>query len=100
MLADDELSLREDFIRLNDYHESQVTYAQGGLFLAFLPLTYVLSRQVRPTGVLAFSLAYYFGVYRAGALNYLSSGLQTSLNNAAEPFALKYGMRKPDEYAQ
>ena len=60
----------------------------------------MISRQVRPVGVLAFSLAYYFGLYRAGALGYLNSSLQSGLNRAAETLAKKYNVRKTEEYLQ
>ena len=83
LLQEDETALREQFIRLNDTHDATTRYAQGAFFLAFWPLTYVISRQVRPYGVAAWSLFYYFGVYRAGAVNFLNSGLQSSLNSAA-----------------
>ena len=63
-------------------------------------MTYVLSRQVKPVGVLAFSLAYYFGLYRAGALGYLNTSLQSNLNRAAESLAKKYNIRKAEDYLQ
>ena len=84
---------------MNDQHEATLKYTQLGFFLGYWPLTYVISRQVRPVGVLAWTLAYY-GIYRYGAAAFLSGNLQGSLNNAAQPFAAKYGIRKPDEYAQ
>ncbi len=90
--------MRQEFIRMNDTHESQVKYAQSAFFLAYWPLTYVISRQVRPVGVFLWTAAYY-GIYRAGALGFLNSTLQGNLNKSAEPFAVKYGVRKPDEYA-
>ena len=100
LLQDDELTLRQEFVRLNNAHDNQTQYAQAGFFLAYWPLTYVISRQVRPSGVLLFSLAYYFGVYRAGALGYLNSSFQSGLNHAAESLAKKYGIRRPEEYLQ
>ena len=51
-------------------------------------------------GVLAFSLAYYFGLYRAGALGYLNTSLQSNLNRAAESLAKKYNIRKAEDYLQ
>ncbi len=100
LLHEDELNLRQEFIRLNDINDKTVSYTRGGLFLAFWPLTYVISRQVRPVGVLAWTAAYYFGLYRYGALSYINGALQSGLNRAAEPLARKYGVRKPEEYAQ
>ena len=100
LLQEDEVSLRQEFIRLNQVNENSVQYARGGLFLAFWPLTYVISRQVRPVGVALWSAAYYFGLYRYGALQYINGSLQCGLNKAAEPLAAKYGIRKSDEYAK
>ena len=100
LLHDDELSLRQEFVRLNQSTENQIKYAQGAFFLGYWPLTYVISRQVRPLGVLAWSAAYYFGLYRFGALSYINSSLQCSLNKAAEPFAQKYSVKKSADYVQ
>ena len=100
LLQEDEVQLREAFVRLNETNEATLKYARGAFFLGYWPLTYVLSRQVRPAGVLAWSLVYYFGFYRYGAVNYISNSLQAGLNNAAVPFAKKYNIRTPEEYAQ
>ncbi len=64
--------MRESFIRLNETNDSTLKYAQGAFFLGYWPLTYVLSRQVRPVSVLAWTFAYYFGFYRYGAVNYIN----------------------------
>ncbi len=42
LLAEDELSLRESFIRLNQSNETTHGYAQLAFFGAYWPLTYVL----------------------------------------------------------
>ena len=94
------MSLRENFIRLNETNEATLKYAQLGFFAAYWPLTYVISRQFRPASVLAWTALYYVGLYRYGAVNWISYTLQSSLNKAAEPFAVKYGIRKPEEYTQ
>ena len=99
LLAEDELTLRKDFVRLNDSHDAQLAYARGAFFLGYWPLTYVISRQIRPTGVLLWTLAYY-GAYRAGAVGWINCNLQSSLNKAAEPLAKKYGVRSAEEYIQ
>ena len=99
LLLDDEVSLRQEFVRLNSVNENSIQYARGGLFLGYWPLTYVISRQVRPVGVALWTAAYYFGLYRYGALQYINGSLQSSLNKVAEPFAVKYGVRKTGEYA-
>ena len=44
LLHDDEVSLRQEFIRLNSVNESTVQYARGAFFFGYFPLTYVLSR--------------------------------------------------------
>ena len=98
LLAEDEVTLRETFIRLNETNDTTLKYAQIGFFAAYWPLTYVLSRQFRPASVLAWTGLYYFGIYRYGAVNWINCNLQTSHNKAAEPLAVKYGIRKPDEY--
>jgi hypothetical protein len=59
----------------------------------------VISRRIRPAGVLLYSLAY-LGVYKYGASNYALSTLQGNLNRHAEDLAKKYGVKKPDEYVQ
>jgi hypothetical protein len=98
LLAEDEITLRESFIRLNESNETTLKYAQLAFFGAYWPLTYVLSRQFRPASVLAWTGLYYFGFYRYGAVSWINCNLQTSLNKAAEPLAIKYGIRKTDEY--
>jgi hypothetical protein len=44
LLAEDEMALRSEFIRINDNHEATLRIAQVGLFAGFWPLTYVISR--------------------------------------------------------
>ncbi len=98
LLAEDEVTLRETFIRLNESNENTLKYARVAFFGAYWPLTYVLSRQFRAPTVFAWTALYYFGFYRYGAVNWINCNLQSSLNQAAAPLAVKYGIRKPDEY--
>ena len=100
LLAEDEITLRETFIRLNETNDATLKFAQLGFFAAYWPLTYVISRQFRPASVLAWTALYYAGLYRYGAVNWINSTLQSSLNKAAEPLAVKYGIRKPEDYTQ
>ena len=44
LLAEDEISLRETFIRQNESNETTRRYGQLAFFGAYWPLTYVLSR--------------------------------------------------------
>ena len=62
-------------------------------------MTYVISRQVRPFGVLLWTAAYY-GVYNVAALNWLTCSLQTGLNKVADPFAKKYGVNRAERYLE
>ena len=97
LLQEDEIALRETFISHNASNDRNISIARGAFFLAYWPLTYTISKQVRPTGVLLWTLAYY-GVYRVAALGWLSCSLQKGLNGAAEPYAKKYGIKSTEEY--
>ena len=66
LLEADELKLRQIFIAKNDSHETTSNLLKWGFFLGYFPLTYVIAKRVRPSGVLFASLAY-FSVYRFGA---------------------------------
>ena len=80
-------------------HEQTQNFIKGAFFLGYWPLTYIVSRRVRPMGVLFYSLAY-FAAYKYGASAYNLSALQGNLNRNAEDLAKKYGIKKEDEYAQ
>ena len=97
LLQEDELALREQFVSYNSFSEGNIKMARIGFFLAYWPLTYTISRQVRPSGVLLWTLAYY-GAYRAGVLGWISYNLQRGLNKVAEPYAQKYGIKSTEEY--
>ena len=97
LLLDDEIALRSEFIRQNDASDRTIQYARGALFLAYWPLTYVISRQVRPISVFLWTASYY-AAYRVGALGWLTCSLQSSLNKSAEPFAQKYGVKRVEDY--
>ena len=64
LTSDDELQLREAFIKANSSHDQTRKVLQGGLFLAYWPITYYISRTIRPSSVLLFTAFYYFGVYK------------------------------------
>ena len=97
LLQQDELALRQEFIRLNTANERNIQYLRGAFFLGYWPLTYVISRQVRPFGVLLWTAAYY-SAYRMGGLSWLTCSLQSGLNSSAQPFAQKYGIKTTEDY--
>ncbi len=97
LLLEDELALRQLFISQNAWNERTLQVARGAFFLGYWPLTYVISRQVRPFGVLLWTAAY-IGAYNYAALPWLTCSLQTGLNRAAEPFAKKYGIKRDEDY--
>ena len=90
--------LREAFTKYNGHHDTTTNVIRGSLFLAYWPITYGLARYVKPTGVLAFTVFYYLGVYKFGLQRLNNASFQANLNRAAEPFAEKYGVKKPNEY--
>ena len=57
----DEQSLRSSFNSLNDAHERNSMLAQAGMFGAFWPVAWKLSRVIRPSAVFLFAGAYYAG---------------------------------------
>ena len=59
LTADDESKLRSAFTLANSQHEYFNQVAAGVLFVAFFPLTYRIARQVKPSAVAVWSLAYY-----------------------------------------
>jgi len=62
--------LREAFLKYNTHHDTYNKVIAGGMFAAYWPLTYALSRTVRPSGVLVFTLFYYFGLYQGLMLKF------------------------------
>ena len=68
LLADDELTLRQVFVKCNDSHETTSRLLGWGMFLGYFPLTYAVSRRVRPSSVLLLTLGYaglwHYGVQR------------------------------------
>jgi hypothetical protein len=45
-----------------------------------------------------FSAAYYFGFYKGVLVNAALYNLQSNLNKTAQPLAVKYGVKKLDDY--
>ncbi|CDW89209.1 UNKNOWN [Stylonychia lemnae] len=99
LLAQDEVQLRETFIKYNNIHDQTQNFLRGAFFLGYWPLTYVVARKISPAGVFLYSLAY-LGAYKYGAKAFALGTLQGNLNRHAEDLAKKYGIKKPDEYAQ
>ena len=98
LVQNDEIILREAFLKYNGHHETTTNVIRGGLFIAYWPITYALARYVRPTGLLIFTAAYYLGAYKYGLQRFNNSALQANLNRAAQPLAEKYGIKKLDDY--
>ena len=69
------------------------------MFGAFWPMLHSISKTVRPVGCTFFA-ATWFATYQYGIKNFLLSRLQGSLNNAAEPLAVKYQIKKDEHYLQ
>ena len=64
LTLDDETVLRDSFFMQNETHNKLSNIGALGHFLGYFPLTYAISRTVRPTGVLIWTAVYYFGIYR------------------------------------
>ncbi len=71
----------------------------GSLFLAYWPLTFYVSKQVRPISVGIWTAFYYFGIYRPAQTVQLKM-FQSNLNTSARNFAEKYGIKTLDSYTQ
>ncbi len=99
LLQDDELSLRKAFVALNDRHELTNRLLGATFFIGYWPLAYYVSRRISPKALLVGTLGY-AAVYGYLVLPFTLNQLQSSLNNAAVPFAKKYGIKKPDDYVQ
>ena len=98
LLHDDEIKLRQIWFDSNASHETTRKIIRNTFFVGYWPLTYAVSRNVRPWGVFFYTVAYY-GVYHY-TQKWALGGLQRGLNSNVEDFAKKYGVKKPDEYVQ
>lgn len=91
LLADEEL-MREAFHSTNQAQETEAKFTKIAMFGAFWPAAYRMARQVRPSTVGLFAVAY-FGFYKMAVQPFSIQRMQNSLNNAAKPFAAKYGVQ-------
>jgi hypothetical protein len=81
--------LRSHFNSLNAAHETRDTILAVGMFGAFWPIAYKLSRAVRPSSLFLFAGAYWAG-WQYGVQPMSLQMLQNQLNDAARPIAQKY----------
>lgn len=65
---------------------------QYALLFAYFPLTYRLAAVVRPTTLVLWTGAYYFGAYKKGLEPLTLWQFQSSLNSAARRIAPKYNL--------
>lgn len=91
LLLEDEKQLREIFHSTNQAQETEARFTKLALAAAFFPASYRLARQVRPSTVGLFAVAY-FGFYKFGVQPFSVQRMQNSLNAQAKPFAEKYGI--------
>ena len=97
LLQSDEQRLRDTFTAQSSAHDALNSYASVGCFAAFWPLTYTISKTVRPSGCFVFAAAYlwsYFNMVKPFTL----SRFQGALNTAAQPYASKYGIKGDEAY--
>lgn len=92
MLLADERELRAAYFAAENQYNTMRQVGQAGLFLAYFPMTYKLAAMVRPTTLLLWTGAYYFGAYKSGLEPLTLWQFQSSLNSAARKFAPKYGL--------
>ncbi len=88
----DERELRAAYHSAEQNYNFQRTVGTAALALAYLPLTYRLAAVVRPSTLLLWTGAYYYGLYRQGLEPLTLYQLQSSLNSTARPFAAKYNI--------
>ena len=88
----DERELRAAYTTAESNYALQRQVGQAALLLAYFPLTYRLAAFVKPTTLLLWTGAYYYGAYRNGLEPLTLWQLQSSLNSTARPFAAKYNI--------
>ena len=86
LLQEDEQQLRAVFWQQSRGHDALNRYVGLGMFTAYWPLMYSVSRSIKPSGCLAITVGYYMAWSR-GVKPFLVSRLQSSLNQGAAPFA-------------
>ena len=67
------------------------------MFVAFWPITYSISKTVKPVGC-AFFAAAWFASYFKVMKPFTLSQFQSSLNKSAQPYADKYGVKSDADY--
>ena len=69
-------------------------------FLGYWPLTWYIARTVKPTGILVWTLAYYYGAYKGIAQPLALKSFQSGLNSAAHEYREKYAVKGRIEYLE
>ena len=90
LLLEEERELRSAYFNAESAYNTMRMVGTGALFLAYFPLTYRLAAVVRPTTLLLWTGAYYYGGYKQGLEPLTLWKFQSSLNSAAQPLATKY----------
>ena len=91
--------LSQIFFTQNAAHDKLVTVASAGQFAALFPITYYMSRSVRPYGCAIFA-AGYFASYFYVTKPFLRNQFQKTLNKSAVPFKSKYNIKTDEDYMQ
>ena len=71
--------------------------AAGAWFAAFWPITYNISKTVKPAGCAVFAVSW-LGAYQFGLKPFLLNRLQGSLNSSAAGLAGKYKIKTDKDY--
>ena len=66
---------------------------------ALFPVTYYMSKSVRPYGCGVFALAYTASYFYA-IKPFLLNQFQSTLNKSAKPFKSKYNIKEDEDYMQ
>ena len=67
------------------------------MFVAFWPITYRISKTVKPAGCAVFAVSW-LGAYQFGLKPFLLQRLQGSLNSSASGLAAKYKIKTDKDY--
>ena len=89
--------MRKQYLAQDDAHNKLDQMAGAGMFVAFWPITYNLSKTVRPAGC-AFFAAAWFASYFKVVKPFTLSQFQSTLNSSAKPLADKYGVKLDKDY--
>ena len=91
-MLEDERQLRSAFQAAENGYNVQRQVGTAALFLGYFPLTYKLAAKCKPATIALWSVAYYYGLYKNGLQPATTWMLQSTLNRAAQPLAVKYGV--------